>query len=64
MIQELTLTYREIREICTISREVKSYFEETYPEVFKFYCDYCKKDTPCSGENWGIECEHEIKFKV
>lgn len=29
----------------------------------KFYCSVCSLDIPCSGHNFGIECDAEIKFK-
>jgi len=62
--RNVVLSHKQVREIAMINDSVSQYFKSSYPEAFLFYCDFCKKNTPCSGENWGIECEHEKKFKI
>lgn len=31
--------------------------------INKFYCKLCDSNHPCSTENFGVECDIEIKFK-
>jgi len=62
MIQEMILTYKEIREIAKINESVNNYLRETYPEAFLYWCDVCNNKYPCSSQNWGIKCKEEKKW--
>jgi len=54
--------YKQFQEIAQIDKETGIYLKKAYPEAFGFYCKKCKLTTPCSVENFGIQCKQEIKF--